>query len=96
MFLNGKSLGTVWSIPFSLRIGKALKEGENLLEIEVTNLSANRIAYLDRKKVNWKKFYDINFVNIRYKKFDASGWEPMLSGLLEPIKLIPLKTLSFD
>jgi hypothetical protein len=56
----------------------------------VTNLSANRIADLDRRKVNWKKFYEINFVNIRYRKFDASGWALTDSGLLGPVQLIPV------
>jgi hypothetical protein len=26
-------------------------------------------------RVNWRKFYDINLVNIDYEPFDASGWE---------------------
>ena len=42
------------------------------LEVEVTNLTSNRIADMDRRKVPWKKFYDINFVSIKYGKFDAS------------------------
>jgi hypothetical protein len=60
-----------------------------MLEVEVTNLSANRIADMDRREVNWKKFYEINFVNIGYRKFDASGWPAMDSGLLGPVRLIP-------
>ena len=36
-----------------------------------------------------EKFYDINFVNIKYNKFDASGWPPMDSGLLGPVYLTP-------
>jgi hypothetical protein len=60
---------------------------------EVTNLSANRIADLDRRKVNWKKFYEINFVNVKYGKFDASSWALMDSGLLGPVRLIPCSLL---
>jgi len=44
---------------------------------------------LDRRKVNWKRFYEINFVNIKYHKFDASDWQAVDSGLLGPVKLIP-------
>ena len=44
-----------------------LKPGRNELVIEVTNLAANRIADLDRRKVPWKQFHEINFVNIDYK-----------------------------
>ncbi|MHC4361846.1 MAG: glycosyl hydrolase, partial [Planctomycetota bacterium] len=87
--INDEYAGTLWSIPFKLPVGKFLGPGRNLLEVEVTNLSANRIADLDRRKVDWKKFYEINFVNIKYRKFDASGWPAMDSGLLGPVRLIP-------
>jgi hypothetical protein len=87
--LNGVSLGTAWSIPFRLRIREGiLKEKGNLLEIEVTNLSANYMRLRDRQTPDWKKFYDINVADITYKPFDASAWKPMPSGLLGPIKLI--------
>ncbi|MHC4658174.1 MAG: glycosyl hydrolase [Planctomycetota bacterium] len=87
--INGRHVGTLWSIPFRIPVGGFLREGENMLEVEVTNLSANRIADMDRREVNWKKFYEINFVNIGYRKFDASGWPAMDSGLLGPVRLIP-------
>ncbi len=86
--INGKYAGTLWSIPFSKRVGKYLKQGKNTLEIEVTNMSANRIRDLDRRDVNWKKFF---FVNVHYKPFDASGWPLADSGLLGPVQLIPLR-----
>lgn len=89
--LNGKAIGTAWSPPHRFRIAEGLREGKNLLEIEVTNLAANRIADLDRRKVQWKSFHEINFVNIDYKPFDASTWEPLPSGLHGPVMLTPLK-----
>jgi len=88
--LNGHNMGCLWSIPFKMLIGRHLRPGRNVLEVEVTNLSANRIADLDRRQVNWKTFYDINFVDIHYHKFDASGWPFMDSGLLGPVCLIPV------
>jgi hypothetical protein len=87
--INGRYVGTLWSIPFRVPVGEFLREGQNILEVEVTNLSTNRIADMDRRGVNWKKFYEINFVNIRYRKFDASSWPSMDSGLLGPVRLIP-------
>jgi hypothetical protein len=87
--LNGETIGITWSPPH--RLPAALKQGRNLLEIEVTNLAANRIADLDRRKVSWKAFHEINFVNIDYKPFDASAWEPVPSGLLGPVQLVPVK-----
>jgi hypothetical protein len=53
----------------------------------VTSLAANRIRDLDRRKVPWRMFHDINLVNIQYKPFDASDWPIFDSGLLGPITL---------
>lgn len=86
--LNGKDLGVAWHIPFILPAGRALKAKGNILEIEVTNLSANYMRLRDQQQPDWKKFYDINIVDITYKKFDATRWHPMPSGLLGPVKLI--------
>jgi len=91
VFINGKEAAGLFSVPFSAPVGKYLKPGSNLLEIEVTNLSANRIRDLDKRKVNWKRFHEINFVNINYKKFDASAWSLTPSGLLGPVTLNPMK-----
>ena len=87
--INNHDLGALWSVPFKMSIENIIHEGENELEVEVTNLSANRIKDLDERGVNWKKFYDINFVNLQYKKFDASNWELVDSGLMGPVKLHP-------
>jgi len=97
--INGKEIGTLFTIPFEVRIRSCLLKGasvkhnadKNVLEVEVTNLSANRIRDMDRRQVKWKKFYEINFVNINYRKFDASDWELMDSGLLGPVRLIPYR-----
>ncbi len=87
--LNGKEAGTAWSIPFRLRLpAGALKRKRNVLEIAVTNLSANYMRLLDEKRPGWKKFYDINIVDITYEPFNAARWEPMPSGLLTGVKLL--------
>ncbi|MEK7952212.1 glycosyl hydrolase [Luteolibacter soli] len=89
--INGKDAGTCWAPPHRLDVRDLLVTGKNVLEVEVTNLAANRIADLDRRKVPWKAFHEINFVNIDYKNFDASGWKPLPSGLLGPVTLVPVK-----
>lgn len=89
--LNGKDLGTAWSLPFRLRTGSALKAGRNVLELEVTNLAANRIRDMDQRKIPWKIMRDSNVVNINYRPFDASGWPLTPSGLIGPVTLVPLK-----
>jgi hypothetical protein len=85
--INGKEAGMVWSIPYTLRIGGFLKSGENTIEIEVANLMANRIRWMDRQKIEWRKFREINFVNINYRPFDASKWEILPSGLAGPVTI---------
>jgi hypothetical protein len=87
--LNGKSLGTAWCLPFRVPIEAGiLTAKDNVLEIEVTNLSANRIRYMDKKGIKWKKFYDINMVDIGYRPFDAANWLPVESGLLGDVKVV--------
>ena len=88
--INGMDAGIAWSIPFTLRVGKYLKQGRNSIEIEVANLMANRIRWMDRQKIEWRRYHEINFVNIDYKPFDASGWRTMPSGLQGPVTLQPL------
>ncbi len=87
VWINGQDAGILWSIPFSTRIRKFLKQGPNTIEIEVANLMANRIRQLDQHKVTWRNYHEINFVNIDYKPFDAASWKPMTSGLLGPVTI---------
>jgi hypothetical protein len=87
--INGQSVGTAWSIPFQLPLTNGLlKSKGNILEIDVTNLSANYMRLRDQQTPDWKKFYDINIVDITYRKFDALSWQPMASGLLGPVKIL--------
>jgi hypothetical protein len=84
--LNGKDLGTLFTPPFRA-IVSGLKRNDNVLEVEVCNVAANRIRDLDRRGVKWKIFHDINFVNLDYRPFDASNWPLTDSGLLGPVTL---------
>ena len=92
--INGKKVGTVWSLPFEIHVGQFLKKGTNHIEIDVTNLPANRIADYDRRKIEWRIFNEINFVNVFYKPFDSSGWDLMPSGLLGPVTITPLQSVN--
>ncbi|HEY6913729.1 MAG TPA: glycosyl hydrolase, partial [Paludibacter sp.] len=60
VFVNGQDAGIIWAVPFECNITKYLKDGDNTLRIEVTNLPANRIADYDRRKVDWRIFKEIN------------------------------------
>ncbi|WP_084629518.1 glycosyl hydrolase [Patulibacter americanus] len=84
--LNGRELETAWRIPFEVTIEDGLRRGENVLELEVTNLAANAVRDLSLKGKVWDRFY---IVNINYKPFDPKTWGPEPSGLLGPVRLVP-------
>lgn len=94
--LNGEELGTLTGPVFKVFIGRELIEEDNELEIEVANQMANRIAYMDREQIPWKKFYNINMSarqgenRNEYGIFEASGWLPRPSGLIGPVTLTPV------
>jgi len=89
--INGIDCGTVWHLPLQLDIPPGVLQAENTLEITVQNLSANRIRQVDQSGRNWKKFYDINFVDIQYKPFDASDWALQPSGLVGQVRVVRLE-----
>jgi hypothetical protein len=91
VWINGQEAGLLWSIPFECRIGHLLKQGNNQIKIEVVNLMANRIRYMDKNHIPWRNYHEINFVNIDYKNFDASRWQLQPSGLLGPVTITAIQ-----
>ena len=87
VYLNGQFIGCAWAVPFVLDCGNALRKGANELHIEVTNLPANRIAHLDRQGIVWRKFNEINVVDLNYQKTTYAHWEPVPSGLHSKVTL---------
>ena len=84
--LNGRDLGVKFMAPYTFNVpAGVLREKGNVLEVEVTNLGANRLRWNDMNGVDWKHFSDINMVGLDYKKLDASKWKPLPSGLLGPV-----------
>ena len=90
--LNGQEIATLWSPPFRVSVGRWLQPGRNELEVEVTNVAANRIRDLDVRKVPWKYFEDANVVGKNYRPLDASTWPIREAGLLGPVHLRPMKS----
>ena len=93
VFLNKKSLGTLIGPVYQLHLDDSLLKENNILEVNVSNLMANRIADMDKRKILWRKFYNVNFPsrkpeNRKNGLFDASHWKPKDSGLLGPVRLI--------
>jgi len=96
IYLNGNEIADLIGPDFQTVILKSLMKSKNILEIKVSNLSANRIAYLDRNNVQWKKFYNTNYParlrqNSKNGIFDASAWPPRESGIIGPVTITTLK-----
>jgi hypothetical protein len=101
IFLNGESIGTLIGPPFQVEVNAALLKPENVLQIKVANLMANRIAYLDRNNIAWKRFYNVNFParkreNLKNNLFDASHWKTKPSGISGKCKLQPIVQMQLD
>ena len=85
--VNGKDCGTLFAVPFRIDISDYVHLGENTIEVDVTNLPANRIAELDRQGVAWRKFKEINVVDLNYKKATYAEWQTVPSGLNSEVKI---------
>ncbi|WP_114781770.1 glycosyl hydrolase [Botryobacter ruber] len=94
--LNGTELGTLIGPTYQLTVPDKLLKRKNVLEVYVSNAMANRVAYLDRNNIAWKKFYNINMSARRAENrgsdghFTAAKWQPRPSGLLGPVTLTPV------
>jgi hypothetical protein len=85
VLLNGESLGIVWTKPFRVNMSKALRPGENALEIRVTNLWVNRLIG-DQQPDAAKKY---TYTTQAFYQADS----PLLpSGLLGPVQVVSLST----
>jgi hypothetical protein len=91
--LNGRDMGVSIGPKHLLDVPSGLLKGQNVLEVQVANLMANRIAYMDRNNIPWKIFYNINMSakrkeNLLNGVFDARHWKPLPSGLNGPVRLV--------
>ena len=91
VYINDHLIGCAWAVPFVLDCRDVLKAGENELRIEVTNLPANRIAEMDRQQIPWRKFHDINVVDIHYQPTTYGHWPLVPSGLNSKVILYRLE-----
>ena len=91
--LNGQVIDTVFSLPMEVIIPAQQLQENNTLKLRISNLMANRIIYMDQNQIEWRKFHEINFVNIHYQPFDASGWELQPSGLVKTPELVGMEVM---
>jgi len=94
--LNGKEIAILIGPDFQVTVDKKALKAKNTLEIKISNLMANRIAYMDRNNIVWKKFYNVNMAarmrqNTKNGIFDASAWPQGESGLIGPVTITAMK-----
>ncbi|MBN1790529.1 MAG: glycoside hydrolase family 2 [Bacteroidales bacterium] len=81
VIINGKSLGIVWKTPFRVNATDALQEGDNKIEIRVTNLWVNRLIGDQQPGVKTK----ITYTTMPFYRADS----PLMpSGLLGPVEVV--------
>ncbi len=91
VWLNGKRVATLATIPFVVEVGAFLQKGGNCLQVDVTNLPSNRIAEMERRGVQWRIFKDANIASVTGQKvFSFGDWPIDLSGLNSQVRLIPI------
>ena len=67
------------------------REGEQTIEIEVTNLGANRLRDLARRGETWLRTQDPGLVDITYRPLNPGAWPVAVSGLAGPVALHALE-----
>ncbi len=77
--VNGKDAGTVWAMPYTLRVDDLLRPGANIIEVETTNLWPNRIIGDQQPGVTH------TYTKTNITRYTASS--PLLpSGLIGPVE----------
>jgi hypothetical protein len=84
VIINGKNMGILWKTPFMLDITEALQEGENKLEIKVTNSWVNRMIGDAQPDAATK----ITFATMPFYRADS---ELHPSGLLGAVRILEKK-----
>jgi hypothetical protein len=98
VYLNGTKLATLLGPQYIVTIPAAQLKPVNELEVRVSNLMANRIIDMEKKGIPYKIFYNTNFPAHNRENRGADGlftaikWDPKPSGLVGPVKLIPMHT----
>jgi len=90
--VNGKDLGVVWTSPWTVDLTGAVKDGENELEIDVTDLWVNRLigdAGLPENRRSTKTNIYLQQGDRTVKPYQGySSKDPLVaSGLLGPVRL---------
>lgn len=87
--VNGQSAGVLWCPPYALDISGYVREGSNSLEVEVINTWFNRLAR-DIQLPPGERALDLTHLPpVDRMKGKINALDPMPSGLLGPVRLVP-------
>ena len=78
--VNGQELGIVWKTPFKMNVTEALVQGENTIEIKVTNLWVNRLIGDQQPNIS-------NKITYTTQAFYQANAPLKSSGLLGPVTI---------
>ncbi|MEQ8415971.1 MAG: glycosyl hydrolase [Imperialibacter sp.] len=96
VWLNGEPLGITWAKPYRFDITDKLKAGNNLVEVEIANVWANRIigdARTDGKDYTYSNVLTTTVVGFGRQRFSWEETPLVESGLLGPVRLITVSPL---
>ena len=82
VWMNGQSLGITWAKPFKFDVTGMIKNGENILTVEVANTWSNRII---GDAITGEKFTSTNITRVDRSTWDEVPLNP--SGLLGPVSI---------
>ncbi|MFT4093389.1 MAG: glycosyl hydrolase [Niabella sp.] len=79
--VNGINCGTLWTLPYKLDISKAVRTGQNNIEITVSNTWANRLigdqALPEKKRITWTT-----------APLNLQGWSLLKAGLEGAVQVV--------
>ena len=87
LWLNGNSLGITWAKPYKYDITEFIKNGENILTIEVANTWSNRLT---GDAITGEKYTSTN-IKIGFERVPWAKVPLIESGLLGPVTIQTVK-----
>jgi len=97
VYLNGTDLGILWKKPFRVDISSALKQGSNLLRIDVANTWANGLAGdarlpADRRRTRTNVTRLPNAWTYPMNEIPNENYDLIEAGLAGPVKISTFKS----
>jgi hypothetical protein len=99
VLINGEPVASLIGPDFSVVINATIMKKKNRIDIVVANRMANRISYMDKNGLVYKKFHNVNFPAYKRENagddglFSAASWQPFPAGLLGQVTITPAQVI---